>query len=117
MFYLAVVLEKVQIVDRSLDPENEAEFVVELDRNRPHGVFDPCPFDADIETVAHLTFELRAQLAPEESGDIVWLDGINRHARQIFVDRLQIALLFVRLPEEIGWGTFDLQTCIPVVRL
>jgi AraC family transcriptional regulator len=25
--------------------------------------------------------------------------------------------LFVRLPEEIGWETFDLQACIPVVRL
>ena len=25
--------------------------------------------------------------------------------------------MFVRLPEEIGWETFDLQTCIPVVRL
>jgi AraC family transcriptional regulator len=25
--------------------------------------------------------------------------------------------MFVRLPEEIGWQTFDLQTCIPVVRL
>jgi AraC family transcriptional regulator len=25
--------------------------------------------------------------------------------------------LFVRLPEEIGWQTFDLQTCIPVARL
>jgi AraC family transcriptional regulator len=24
--------------------------------------------------------------------------------------------MFVRLPEEIGWETFDLQTCIPVVR-
>jgi AraC family transcriptional regulator len=24
--------------------------------------------------------------------------------------------LFVRLPEEIGWSTFDLETCIPVVR-
>ncbi|HLK66225.1 MAG TPA: helix-turn-helix domain-containing protein [Bryobacteraceae bacterium] len=25
--------------------------------------------------------------------------------------------MFVRLPEEIGWTTFDLRTCIPVVRL
>jgi len=25
--------------------------------------------------------------------------------------------VFVRIPEEIGWETFDLQTCIPVVRL
>jgi DNA gyrase inhibitor GyrI len=25
--------------------------------------------------------------------------------------------IFVRLPEEIGWETFDLQACIPVARL
>jgi hypothetical protein len=25
--------------------------------------------------------------------------------------------VFVRLPEEIGWQTFDLKVCIPVVRL
>jgi AraC family transcriptional regulator len=25
--------------------------------------------------------------------------------------------VFIRLPEEIGWETFDLQTCVPVVRL
>jgi len=25
--------------------------------------------------------------------------------------------MFVRLPEEIGWETFDLHTCIRVVRL
>jgi len=24
--------------------------------------------------------------------------------------------LFVKLPEEIGWETFDLETCIPVAR-
>ena len=93
MFYLAVVLEKGQIVDRGLDPEYEAELVVQLDGYRPHGVFDPRSFDADVETVAHLAFELRAQLAPEESGDVVRLDGMNRCARQVFIDRLQIRLL------------------------
>ena len=30
---------------------------------------------------------------------------------------LQAMEMFVRLPEEIGWETFDLQACIPVVRL
>src|SRR3954453_3071750 len=66
MFYFAVVLEKGQIVDGGLDPENEAELVVELDRNRPHGVFDPRPFNADVETVAYLAFVLRVeQCAPD----------------------------------------------------
>ena len=92
MFYLAVVLEKGQIVDRGLDAQNEAEFVVQLDGDRPHRVFDSRPFNADVETVAHFAFELRVQLAPEESGDVVWLDRVNCRARQIFIDGLQIGL-------------------------
>jgi hypothetical protein len=48
--YLAVVLEKGQIVDCGLDPQDEAELVLELQRHRPHGVFDPRSLDADVET-------------------------------------------------------------------
>jgi len=31
VFYLAVVLEKGEIVDRGFDPENKSELVVQLD--------------------------------------------------------------------------------------
>ena|SRR5438128_294550 len=105
MFYLAVVLEKGQIVDCGLDPENEAELVVELDRNRPHGVFDPRPFNADVETVAYLAFVLRVELAPEKRGDVIRFDGMNRSARQIFIDRLQIGLF---TEDDVG-GVFALE--------
>ena len=91
MFYLAVVLEKGQIVD-GLDPENEAELVVQLNRDRPHGVFDPRAFDADIESVSHLAFKLRAQFAAGESGDVVRLHRMDRRARQIFIDCPQVRL-------------------------
>ena len=73
--------------------KNEAELVVQLDGDRPHGVFDPRPFDADVETVAHFALELRAELAPEESGNVVRLDGMDRRARQVSIDSLQIRLL------------------------
>jgi len=66
VFYLPVVPEKGQIVDRGLDPENEAELGVQLDGYRPYGVFDPRPFDADVEAVAQFALELRAEFAPEE---------------------------------------------------
>jgi hypothetical protein len=56
-------------------------------------VFDPRPFGADVETVPHFAFELRAELAPEESGYVVRLDGMNRRTRQVFTDRLWICLL------------------------
>ena len=93
MFYLAVVLEKGQIVDRSLDPEDEAELIVQLDRDRPHDMFDPRPFDADIETVPHLALVLGGELAAEEGGDVIRLHRVNRGARQILVNGLQVGLL------------------------
>jgi hypothetical protein len=58
VFYLAVVLQKGQIVDRGLDPEEESELVVELQRDRPHRVLDPRSFYADVEAFAHLAFVL-----------------------------------------------------------
>ena len=75
--YLAVVLEKGQVVDRSLDPKDEAELVVELERDRPHGVFDPRAFDADVKAIAHLALELRYQFLAQKvamlSGLTVWI--------------------------------------------
>jgi hypothetical protein len=88
VFYLAVVLEKGQVVDCSLDPENEAELVVQFQRYRPNGVFDPRPFDTDVETISHLTLVHGAQLAAQKGGDVIRLDSMNRRARQILVDRL-----------------------------
>ena len=67
-------------------------------------MFDPRPFDADVEAIAHLTFVLRAELAAEECGDVVRPNGVNRRARQVFVDRLQIGLL---AEDDIG-GIFTL---------
>jgi AraC family transcriptional regulator len=69
-------------------------------------------------------FESQAVAAIRRTGDIgevgrawqylyrVWLpagkyEPADRPAMEVFV----------RIPEEIGWKTFDLQTCIPVVRL
>src|SRR5260370_10505798 len=62
VFYLAVVLEKGQIVDRCLDPENEAELDVQLDRNWPHGMLDPRTFAADAETIPHFALVLCAEI-------------------------------------------------------
>jgi hypothetical protein len=66
VFYLAVVLEKGQIVDCSLDPENEPELVVQLDRNRPHGVFDSRSFDTYVETISHLAWYCVRSLRPRK---------------------------------------------------
>src|SRR5713101_8147439 len=55
-------------------------------------MLDPRSLDADVEAIPHFALELRAELAAEESGDIVWFDRVNRRTRQILVDGLEIRL-------------------------
>src|ERR1700681_4720364 len=93
MFYLAVVLEEGQIVDRGLDPQDQSELVVELQRNRSHGVFDPCALDADVETIAHFALVLDAESPSQKGGNVVGLHRMNRGAGQIPVDGLQIGFV------------------------
>src|SRR5437764_12291884 len=92
MFYLAVVLEKAQIINRGLDPQNEAELVVQLNRNWSHRMLDPRPFDADVDTVPHFAFEPGAELAAEKRCDVVGLDGVTSGAREILVDSRRVRL-------------------------
>src|SRR5580704_4356726 len=110
MFYLSVLLEKGEIVDCGLDPEYEAELVIEFEGNRPHGVFDPRSFNTDVETISHFALVLPVQLAAEECGDVIRLDCMDRGTRQILIDRLQI-----RLPAEHDVGGVFALVHAPVV--
>src|ERR1035437_3490344 len=94
MFYLAVVLEKGQIVDRCLDAQNEAELVVELQRHWAHGVFDPRALYAYVEAVAHLALILSVEFAAQESGNVFGLHGVDRRPAQVAVERRQLRLAF-----------------------
>src|ERR1017187_439001 len=69
MFYLAVVPEKGDIVDRGLDAEDQSELVVELQGHRSHGVFDPRSLDADVEPDNIATF-LGKKLVPQFQGEM-----------------------------------------------
>ena len=57
-------------------------------------------------------------------GDLAYVDRAWHYLYQIWLPSvafepadLPAMEIFVRLPEEIGWETFDLQACIPVARL
>jgi hypothetical protein len=63
-----------------------------------------------LKTVTHFVFELQAELPPEESGNVVRLHGMNRRARQVLIDRLQI-----RLPAEDDVGGVLTLVHTPVV--
>src|SRR5439155_18930616 len=66
LFYLAVVREKGDVVDGGLDPQDEAELVIHLQAHRPHGVFDSCPFDTQVEAVPQLVLIVPVQLLAQE---------------------------------------------------
>ncbi len=55
VLHLAVVLEKGQIVDRGLDPENEAELVVQQMGPAPWCCLIRVPFDADIGLICPIS--------------------------------------------------------------
>ena len=93
MFYLAVVLEKGQVIDRGFDAQDEAELVVEFQRDRPHGVFDPRSFDAGVKAIAHLALELWHEFLAQEGGDVIGLDGVDCRAAEVLIDRFEVGLL------------------------
>ncbi len=81
--------------DRRLDAQNQAELVVQFDRDGPHAVFDPRAFDADVESIPHFTLVVSRQFLSQEGGNMVWLHGVDGCAGKVCVDRLEI-----RLPPE-----------------
>lgn len=93
MFYQPVVLEEGNVVHRGLDSKNQTEFIVHLDGNRTHAVFDPSPLDSGVEGISHLTFILLVELSSEESCDVLGLDGVDGGAGQMPIDELKVLLM------------------------
>jgi hypothetical protein len=104
VFYLAVVLEEGDIHHRGLDPQDQPELVVHLDRHRPHGVLDARSLNARIEPVTHLILVVAVQFPAQESGDVVRFHRVDGGPRQPLIDGLQVALA---LKHDVG-GELDL---------
>ena len=62
MFHLAVVLESRDLVGGGLKAQDEAEFVVDLDRGFAETMLDAGPCDARCELAADLLGELGSDL-------------------------------------------------------
>jgi len=99
MFYQPVVLEEGDIIYGGLDSEDETKFVVHLDGNRTHGVFDPGSLNPGVEVISHLTLITLMKLSAEEGGDILRLDGVNGCSGEMGVYQLEILLA---LEDDIG---------------
>ena len=59
-------------------------------------MFDPGPFDADIETIPHLILVIAVQLPPPKGGNVVRLHAVNGRAGQRLKDRGQVGTLTVQ---------------------
>jgi hypothetical protein len=66
MFYLAVVLERGDVVGGGLDAQNESEFVVDLDRGLAKAMLDAGALDPGGELTADLLGELGVILWPRK---------------------------------------------------
>lgn len=74
MFYRAVVLESGDVVGRGLEPQDEAEFVVDLDRGFAKTMLDAGALEPRCELAADLLRELGGDLVAEKGGHLFGFD-------------------------------------------
>jgi AraC family transcriptional regulator len=84
----------------------------------------PAQAECDAAGLSFRDFEPQQMAAFHCTGDLGHVERAWHYLYRIWLPAgafepadLPAMEMFVRLPEEIGWETFDLQTCIPVVRL
>ena len=93
VFHLAVVLEKSDIINGSFNSKNQIEFVVHLDADRPHAVFNSGTHNASAEVIAHLTLVEPVNFAAQERSNVVDFYCMNGCSHQFSINYFQVALL------------------------
>src|SRR5262249_62409831 len=84
MFYLAVVLESGDVVGGGLDAQDEAEFVVNLNRGFAETMLDAGALDPGCELTADLLGELGGDLVAQEGGHVFGFDGQDGLSGKLF---------------------------------
>jgi DNA gyrase inhibitor GyrI len=84
----------------------------------------PVPDEAECGGFSIRDFESQQIAAIHCVGDLGHVDRAWHYLYRVWLPSvafepadLPAMEIFVRLPEEIGWETFDLKTCVPVARL
>jgi hypothetical protein len=106
------VLESRDLVGGGLKAQDEAEFVVDLDRGFAETMLDAGPRDARCELAADLLGELGSDLVAENGGDVFGFDGQDGLPGKLFIERFEDGW---RAEHQIG-GVLDLHET-PVVGL
>jgi hypothetical protein len=111
VLHLAVVLEEGNVVDRSLDAQNETELIVHFDGERSHLMLDARAEPAFVEAITHLALVVAIQLAAEESGNICGFDHMSKGFQKMRVEGLQRLSV---LEDQVG-GVFRLHDAPMIV--
>jgi hypothetical protein len=90
MFYLVVVLETGDVVRDRLRPKEDPEPVVQLEAGVGHELFEARAFDPGEKPAPQFAFVVAAELAAEDRGQMIGLDGMRQGTDQFFVDRLRV---------------------------
>src|SRR5215469_14787878 len=112
MFYLAVVLERGDVVGGGLDAQDESEFVVDLDRGLAKAMLDAGALDPGGELTADLLGELGGDFVAKEGRHLLGFDGQDGLPGKLFIEGFEDGL---RAKHQIS-GVLDLHET-PVVRL
>jgi len=89
MFHLAVVLESGDLVGGGFDAQEEAEFVVDLDRGFAETMSDAGPLDPRCELTADLLGELGSDPVAEKGGDVFGFDSEDGLPGKLFIERFE----------------------------
>lgn len=94
MFHLPVVFEKTDVIDRCLNAQNDPQFVIHLNRNPAHMMFNSSPFDSGVEIIADLSLIGPVKLPSQEGCDLLGFDSVDRRTGDRFIEGTQITLAF-----------------------
>ena len=94
MFHLPVVFEKTDVIDGRLNAQNDPQFVIHLNRNRAHMMFNSSPFDSGMEIIADLSLIGPVELPSQEGRDLLGFDGVDRRTGNRFIEGTEITLVF-----------------------
>jgi hypothetical protein len=99
MFHLPVVFEKTDVIDGGLDAQQDPQFVIHLNRDPTHMMFNASPFNSSVEIIADLSLIGPVKLSPQKRCHLLGFDSVDRRTDDRFVQRMQIALI---LEDDIG---------------
>jgi hypothetical protein len=92
MFHLPVVFEKTDVIDGGLNAQKDPQFVIHLNRDRAHMMFNSSSFDSGMEIIADLPLIGPLELASQKGCDQLGFDTVDRRMGNGFIKRTQIAL-------------------------